>query len=171
MTFLQEQDLQLALPAGTSGKKFDTPENHGLSYCMKAVDFIVELQDKLIFIEFKDPEHPSATSEKKEEFIKKFLSEGLDKDLVAKYRDSFLFTWASGNLKKPIHYLVLIASSALTDADLLARTEALRRKLPERGPGGKEWKKPLITHCAVMNIAVWNKMLPQFPVSRVGASG
>jgi len=60
MTTLAEGDLQIALPAGAAGRKFDDGATHGLSHCMKAVDFIVELEDRILFIEFKDPDHPTA---------------------------------------------------------------------------------------------------------------
>lgn len=169
MTFLAEDDLQVELPAGANGIKFDDEASHGLSHCMKAVDFIVELNDQILFIEFKDPDHPSANVKDKEKFIKKFLSGALDADLKAKYRDSFLYEWASGKATKPLRYLVLIGASTITDAELLARTDALRRQIPESGPGGKAWSKPFVSGCAVMNIAAWNKALPAYPVSRISA--
>lgn len=44
MTVLEEGTLQLVLPRGTQGRKFDD-DTHGLSHCMKAVDFIIETSD------------------------------------------------------------------------------------------------------------------------------
>ena len=167
MTLLVEGDLQLTLPAGVTGRKFDDDAGHGLSHCMKAVDFIIELQDRSYFVEFKDPEHPSADPKEQKKFLAKVLSGGLDTDLKTKYRDSFLYELASGRASKPIYYLVLIGSSALSAAELLARTDALKRHLPVRGPGDKSWEKPFVAGCAVMNISAWNKFLPLYPVSRV----
>lgn len=169
MTVLAEGDLQIALPAGAVGRKFDDETTHGLSHCMKAVDFIVELDDRILFIEFKDPDHPTAQLKDQNKFLKKILSGDLDSDLKAKYRDSFLYEWGSARVSKPIYYLVLIGASVLTEADLLARTDALRRQVPVLGPGEKPWKKPLVAGCAVMNIEAWNKALPQYPVSRLSA--
>ncbi|MGC8733127.1 MAG: hypothetical protein ACP5RC_12855, partial [Halothiobacillaceae bacterium] len=60
MTVLAEGDLQITLPAGVVGRKFDDEASHGLSHCMKAVDFIIELEDRTYFVEFKDPENPNA---------------------------------------------------------------------------------------------------------------
>ena len=54
MTMLAEEDLQITLPAAVTGRKFDDKTTHGLSHCMKAVDFIVELKDRVLFIEFKE---------------------------------------------------------------------------------------------------------------------
>lgn len=167
MTVLVEDNLQLTLPATVIGRKFDDQNTHNLSHCMKAVDFIVELEDRVLFIEFKDPENPEALPAQSAEFIDKFRSGNIDADLKTKYRDSWLYEWAQGRTKKPITYLVLIGASTLSAAELLARTDALKRQIPVLGPGDRPWVKPFVTGCAVMNIAAWNKALPQFPVSRV----
>ena len=168
MTVLAEEDLQITLPATVTGRKFDDEAKHRLSHCMKAVDFIIELEDRMLFVEFKDPENPNAKAKDSATFTKKFLSGELDSDLKTKYRDSWLYEWAEGRVKKPITYLILIGASALSDAELLARTDALKRQLPVAGPGDRPWKKPFVTGCAVMNLAAWNRALPQFPASRVG---
>ena len=73
MTVIAEDDLQITLPAGATDRKFDDNNSHSLSHCMKAVDFIVELNDKIFFIEFKDPQHPASQSKDREKFIKEFL--------------------------------------------------------------------------------------------------
>jgi hypothetical protein len=169
MTVLTEGDLQIRLPDGAVVRKFDDGKSHGLTHCMKAVDFVVELEDRILFIEFKDPENPSARADEKKKFLQQLQSGNLDADLKIKYRDSFLYEWASGRATKPIDYLVLIGASVLTEADLLARTDALKRQVPVLGPGDKPWKKPFISGCAVMNVETWNRALPRFPVTRLSA--
>jgi hypothetical protein len=166
---MTEEDLRISLPAGASGRKFDDDATHGLSHCMKRVDFIVEMEDRILFIEFKDPENPSAQPHDQKKFLQQFLSGKLDADLKIKYRDSFLYEWALGRATKPIYYLVLIGTSVLTEADLLARTDALNRQLPVLGPGDKPWKKPFVAGCAVINIKKWNEKFPDFPVIRLSA--
>ena len=47
MTVIAEDDLQIKLPAGAKARKFDDQNVHGLSHCMKAVDFIVQPQQAL----------------------------------------------------------------------------------------------------------------------------
>lgn len=169
MKALLEGDLQMALPPTAKGRKFDDGAIHGLSHCMKAVDFVVELDEQVLFIEFKDPESPDALAERTAEYIKKFRSGQLDADLKIKYRDTWLYEWAQGYINKPVFYLVLIGASTLSAAELITRTDALKRQLPVTGPHGRPWKKPLVAGCAVMNVAAWNKALPQFPVSRIGS--
>ena len=166
MTTLEEGNLRITFPRGTSARKFDDP-SHGLSHCMKAVDFIVEEADRILFIELKDPEHPHARKKKGKMFIDEFLSGDLDEDLKYKYRDSFLYQWASGDIAKPIHYWVIVAIDDLTEADLLARTEDLKRKLPLNGPVTGGWKRPIVKGCTVFNLRTWNRTLPRYPVSRI----
>ena len=168
MTVLAEDDLQISLPAAAKGRKFDDEVTHRLSHCMKAVDFIVELKDRVLFIEFKDPENPKALAKDSAAFLNQFLSGQLDTDLKTKYRDSWLYEWAAGRTKKPIIYLVLIGAGTLSDAELLARTDALKRQIPVTGPDDQPWKKPFVAGCAVMNLVAWNKALPQILVSRAG---
>lgn len=169
MTALEERDLRISLPTGVVGRKFDDKTRHGLSHCMKAVDFIVELSDRIYFIEFKDPDHPRAKPEDRAAFIEELASGAIDNDLKIKFRDSWLYQYAEGRLQKPVYYLVLIAAKSLSEAELLARMDALQRQLPVLGPDNKPWKKPFAAGCAVMNIETWNKTFPQFPVSRVSA--
>ncbi len=169
MKVLTEGDLQITLPVSATGRKFDNGATHGLTHCMKAVDFVVELDDRILFIEFKDPDDPAAVAERQQLFMKEFRSGVLDNELKAKYRDSFLYEWGAGRATKPVYYLVLIAASALSEAELLTRTDALRRQIPVLGPENKPWKKPFISGCAVMNINTWNKNLSQYPVSRLSA--
>lgn len=161
MTAFTEGNLQVTFKGAISARKFDG-EPHGLSHCMKAVDFIVELDDRYLFIEFKDPQ----SSPSEEKFIRRFQSGQLDEDLKYKYRDSFLYEWANGRANKPIDYLVLIALNALSEPLLRARTRDLGRKLPLQGPRRQSWLRPFVRSCAVFNIDSWNRLFPMYPVKR-----
>ena len=52
-----EGDLEIDIPDVVSGGKFDGA-GHGLNRCMEAVDFVVELADRYLFVKLKDPQHP-----------------------------------------------------------------------------------------------------------------
>jgi hypothetical protein len=171
MTALAEGDLRITLPASVVGRKFDDKATHRLSHCMKAVDFILELEDRVFFVEVKDPENHRSPAENRATFLEDLSSGKIDTELKTKYRDTWLYEWALGRAEKPVTYLVLIGASTLSDAELLARTDALKRQIPITGPDDQPWKKPFVAGCAVMNLAAWNKALPQFPVSRIGLAG
>ena len=46
MTLMTEGDLQVEFDDASNGRKFDN--EYGLSHCMKAVDFIVEFDDRYL---------------------------------------------------------------------------------------------------------------------------
>ena len=166
---LTEGDLQLTIRNAIGARKFDDP-SHGLSHCMKAVDFIVERRDCYLFIEFKDPQNPNAKAKDRRSFVNRFKSGMLDEDLKLKFRDSFLYEWAAGiDDDKPVHYLVLIALASLRNADLDRRTGALQSKLPLHGPQSGSWIRPLVKSCIVFNIAAWNRKFPDLTVTRLSA--
>lgn len=167
MTVLTEGNLRITIPNTMQARKFDDGVRHGLSHCMKAVDFIVELVDRYLFIEMKDPMHPLSKSQDRARFIQGFMSGEIDEDLKYKYRDSFLYEWAAGRVQKPVYYLVLIALDTLTEADLTARTDALKHKLPVQGPIAGQWVRSFVAGCAVFNLAAWNKHFPDYPIARL----
>jgi len=166
MTILKEGGLELELPPGVIGIKFDDT-SHGLSHCMKAVDFIIEEPDKTLFIEFKDPDDPRANPASRTKFISELKIGKKDDALIQKYRDSFIYRWAEDKVQKPVLYLILIATSQLDEAMLLARCEELKRRLPAKGPPSGRWKKQLVHDCMICNIDTWNKHLSRYPIRRI----
>ena len=165
-TVFTESDLQISISDAVNARKFDDSDRE-LQNCMKAVDFIIELSDRYLFIEFKDPQHPRATPQARQEFINNIVSGGLDEDLKYKYRDTFLQEWASGRADKPIYFLVLICWDALTPWELLRRTDSLREKLPVKGPNS--WTRPIVEDCGVFNLASWNARFPNLPITRLSS--
>lgn len=164
MTTLEEGDLLIRLPEGADGRKFDGPE-HSLSHCMKAVDWIFELEDHTYFVELKDLDVRNARSHKDADQFIKDLSEGKrDVDFIRKFRDSFLYEWAAARVQKPITYLLVIACSRLDPALLQNQRESLQRKLPTGAQ--KVWKRPIAEDCLVFNIKTWNETFPEFPLAR-----
>ena len=166
MQLLREGNLELYLPDDVQAKKFDD-STHGLSHCMKAVDFIVETSDKIVFIEFKDLDNPHAPLKERKDFLEKLMGDKKDDHFVRKYRDTFIYQWAARALTKPIEYYVLVATSQLDAAMLLARTEELKRKLPLEGPKSGVWQRQIAAGCGVFNIETWNEHLGKWKVSRV----
>ena len=165
MTTLQEGELRLTLPETANGRKFDGPA-HGLSHCMKAVDWIIELPDRVYFVEVKDPDAQDAAARpEREKHLEDLLAGRLDDVLTGKFRDSFLYEWACGKEGKPIGYYVVLACSALDDAQLQSRTDGLKRRLPAGLQ--PDWRRAIAQDCLVFNIEKWNRAFPQFPLERV----
>ena len=166
MTVFREGDLQITINGALNARKFDGDE-HQLSHCMKAVDFIVELPDLYFYIEIKDPQHPAAPVEISEKYAQSFKSGEIDEELKYKYRDSLLYEWACGRADKPVYFLVLIALDILTATELQARTHQLNRKLPLDIPNSVSWPRPIVHGCGVFTIESWNETFEMYPVRRI----
>lgn len=163
---LKEKNIAIDFDDSLRVKKFDD-RSHGLSHCMKAVDFIVEDDKKVFFIEFKDPDHPGAKEEDREKFLEKFKSAKIDEELKYKYRDSFLYEYAAGNLsEKPIIYLIMINAKALSPAALLAKNDTLKKTLPVGKPIDS-WIKPIVHSCLVISFQTWNRQFANMQLSMV----
>ena len=167
MTAITEGNLEFTFNGALNVCKFDASgkTGHGLSHCMKAVDFIVEFPGFYLFIEVKDPEG-APSGQGRTGFIADFTSGKIDSELCYKYRDSFLYEWASGRANKPIYYYVLFAWTPLSKAELGIRAQALKRNLPLNGPQMQAWARPFVHDCVVFNISSWNQHFPNYPVVR-----
>ena len=134
MSAFVEGNLEITFRNVLSARKFD--EEYRLSHCMKAVDFIVELDDRYIFIEIKDPQTAPNSGASVADYAERFMRRQLDSDLKYKFRDSYLYEWASGRADKPNDYYVLIAVDDLEPAVLDRRSTDLQRQLPTGLPRG-----------------------------------
>ena len=150
---LTEGTLQFKFNGAIRARKFDD-STHGLSHCMKAVDFIVEFSECYLFVEIKDPTNPEEYQERRD----------LNRSLKYKFRDSFLYEWASGRADKPIDFYVLITE--IDEKLLTRRNEDLKRNIPVLGPRSQPWNKQFVRTVAIFNVQSWNRLLPGYPVIR-----
>ncbi|MDP2983492.1 MAG: hypothetical protein Q8O92_09215 [Candidatus Latescibacter sp.] len=167
MPFAEETDIRIDFQTALSVRKFDNL-NHGLSHCMKAVDFIVELSDRILFIEIKDPENPNALQRNRNKFIKELESDKLIKSsLVPKCRDSFLYEYCMERIHKPFHYYVIIGLDSLSDAELITQSDLLDRNIPITGSSMIPWKRSFIKKSHIFNLRTWNSIFKEFPITRL----
>lgn len=108
MPVLIEGELELHYPSGTNIYRI---ENHTPSHCMNAVDFVLNLHDKIYFLEIKDYRNYSGTQkELKEELTTYRIDENYTDEncrtisviyqLVHKCRDSFIYEYSHDRIKK-----------------------------------------------------------------------
>lgn len=164
-----EGDLRITAVDSSMLRKFDDPQTHQALGPMKAVDFIIDGPQGLIFLEMKDPDNPSASPANRREFREELLAEKHDQELKYKFRDSFLYEWASERSTEQITFVVLIELSSLTPAELLARTDQLRTKLLVRAAAPEGWSRYFLEDCIVLNIAEWNRRFPGLSIERISA--
>ena len=100
---IAESDLEFNFSDALDIRKFDDPRCHGLSHCMKAIDFIVELNNAYLFIEIKDPSNPKSGGCNLQKDKEKLTNGEMLKCLQLKFRDTFIYRWAEEKLDKPIY--------------------------------------------------------------------
>ncbi len=164
MTHLSEGDLEFYFPGATSAIKFDDGVSHAKS-SVQPVDFIVEHADRYTFVEIKDPDEPGAANI--EAFREKLKSGQLVRSLAGKFRDSLFFRVIQRVGRKPIEYIVLLSMEVLSDADLLTKTDQLKRSLPIEH---SDWPEDCATSCVVMNVRQWKRKFGDESLRRISNS-
>lgn len=157
-----EGNLEFEFPDALAGFHFDEtkqnqPHFHGLSHCMKAVDFVIELEQNYLFLAVKDMFDPAR-------YRNTSAFNHLKNVLVQKYRDTFLYRWAEDKLDKPVIYLCLIE---LENPIINQLTKEMQIHLPAGKPRNSPWSKPLAERCLVVNTQRWSRNFPGWPIRRI----
>jgi hypothetical protein len=155
MATLTEGQLEFTFAGELAAFKLDDQSTHGLSHCMKAVDFVVEFTDHVLFVEVKDPDNTNARPKQRQKFAEKLESGKLTHDLCQKYRDSWLYQWAKKPPEKPIRYVVLLQLLPLQPLALMSLADGLRRQLPLSG--ASSWKRQLAESVNILDLNAWNR--------------
>lgn len=168
---LKEGDLEFHFTNAIDAIIFDQikPKEdnfHGIA-TMHRVDFVVELEEAILFVEVKDPGHPRAQQEGLEKFYNELVDGTLGDTFKSKFIDTFLYRWAEEKLTKPIHYLNLV--TLVDEAQTNNLTDEIIRKLPPLGKNTPRWKKQLFENCQVFNLEAWNENFPKWPVIRISS--
>ncbi len=166
MKTFQEGDLEFEFPEQAVPRRFDDSKTHRLTHCMKAVDCIFEWGGDTFFLEIKDPDNPKTQTRGRGQFENDLQSGVLNSNLTYKYRDSFLYEYASGRVRGKVHYIVLLCMKSLDSYMLTSRGDELKKYLPLEGPSGP-WQKGFVASCAVLNLEAWKRVFGQFPVRRL----
>lgn len=167
---VRELELEFDFRSAIKVEKFDNQDEHGMSRCMKAVDFLVEWDDSFWFIEVKDPGCSTATSERQQKFMKKVREGSLFTSILGpKLKDSFLYLHLDNSLpNKPMKYFVLLAIDSFTPENLLGPlSDSLKRSSCLREPHETPWNNSYIDAAMVFTEKTWNENLSQCPVKRV----
>lgn len=166
---LRERDLEIDFTNAIDAivfdqMKADQPGYHGIGQ-MHRVDFVVELEEAILFVEVKDPGNPKAKAEGLAKFHGELQDGTLSDTFAAKFIDTFLYRWAEDCLQKPVHYISLVT---LEDNELLPNfSDEIAKKLPPMGKSVPRWKRQLVENCQVFNMELWNQEFPKWPATRV----
>jgi len=143
--------------------KVDEPNYHGIGE-MHRVDFVVEFDEAIIFVEIKDPSNPNAQAKGLKKFQKELNDGTLSSTFASKFIDSFFYRWAEDKLSKSVHYLSLVT---LESALLPNFSDEIAKKISPAGKNSSRWQRHPVETCQVFNIETWNENFPKWPVSRL----
>ena len=168
---LRERDIEIEFTNAIDAMIFDQmktdqPDYHGIGE-MHRVDFVVEFDDAIVFIEVKDPANPKAQEKGLRKFQKELNDGTLSSTFAAKFTDSFFYRWAENKLSKTVHYLSLVT----LESEVLPNfSDEIAKKISPLGKSSSRWQRHPIQNCQVFNIETWNDNFPKWPVTRLVAA-
>lgn len=131
------------------------------------VDFIVEEEQSLLFIEcknanFKDAQYPNSFHPIKSDSIQ---------NVARKYYDSIHFVKGIGkNQDKKLIYIYIVESRSGSVTERKGIRNRLKDRLPFKLQKKYEFQERMIDDVHVLNIEEWNQKYPQYPASRIQAA-
>ncbi len=138
-------------------KDRSSPNYHGLTHALKAVDLIVELEEEYAFIEIKDFFDP-------QKYHGSEPFNYLREVLKYKYRDTWLYRWAEQKTDKPIKYICLLE---LENALISRMSKEVRKQLPVNAKNTTpRWLSEITAGVGVVNFDLWNMRFSAWPVVR-----
>lgn len=167
---LRERDIEIDFTNAIDTLMFDQmkagqPNYHGIGE-MHRVDFIVELEEAILFIEVKDPGNPKAQAKGLKKFRDELNDGTLSSTFASKFIDSFFYRWAEDKLSKTVYYLSLVT----LEGEVLPNfSDEIAKKLPGAGKSSPRWGRHPVQNCQVFNLETWNENFPKWPVTRVAA--
>lgn len=166
---LREREIQIEFQGVLNAEKFDD-DRHGMSHCLKAVDFLCDWPGALWLVELKDPEESAIPPKHQANSIAQ-LKQELSTEryfrsvLAQKLKDTILYLHLDRRLPdKPMKFVVLVGLSSMDSAMLLNALDRLRKACGDP-KSGIPWRRDYAV--AFLNIKEWNKRFPQCPATRV----
>ena len=165
---LSEGDIHIEFQGVINAEKFDDAR-HGMSHCLKAVDFLCDWPSDLWLVELKDPEESAIPLKYKASSVTRFTKELSTEEyfrsvLAQKLKDTVLYLHLDCRLPdKPMKYVVLVGLSTMDSAMMVNALDRLRKACGDPKPGSP-WRRGYAV--AFLNIEEWNKRFPHCPAKR-----
>lgn len=167
---MREGDLSFEFSGAKYVEKLDK-QGITMPYGMAFVDFVIEEDGRVLFVEVKDPSSERIPEQHLDEVmareIRKFRTKELINELVSKARDSYCFLHLMKRDGKPFDFVFLTSLDRLgiTKELLMNFRDRLLARL--RKEADEEWKRQYVRNCAVHTVESWNAHLVPYRVERV----
>ncbi len=145
----------------------DVFEPHGLanlySDYLSDVDFVVEEEEKLICLEYKNAKLKNANHP--EAFTRKITGEEFWKKIVKKFYGTMFLVWAckKNPKEKPVQYVLLMESEPGIDDALKKRfVMKMMGQLPFKYRDRKEIQRAVIDEFCLMDLKEWREKYPKY---------
>ncbi len=170
MTTLIEKELSFTFPDSWNAEHFDSPGRPAVNH-FQPVDFVVELAQRTLFIEVKDPSARKVPENERQAFFKKMQTKELTHtQLVPKARTSWSFLRLMKRADKPITYIVVIGADNLRVDPPLWSSLTARLKARLKQEIDVPWPHQYVDRCIVVPASDLSRHLPGVTVQRLTAT-
>lgn len=142
--------------------------NRTVDSLLSDVDFVVELEEAILLVEYKNANIPGAA---RPEAFKPSKDKHIIK-IARKFYDSMIFIWAC-EYDKPLRYVYILEYPKDDPVTRKMVRNKIRNKLPFELQKCKAVKRQMIDSFDVVSIDEWNKnpAYSRFPISLIRSSG
>lgn len=137
-----------------------------ISSLLSDVDFIVETENEILFVEYKNADVENAVNPGA--FVEKLRTDKHYISIAMKYYGGLLYALACEKIK-PYRYVYVLECAAAGRTERLWIRTKIRAKLPFELQNEPEFKRKTIDEFEILSIEEWNNdpIYGQFPISAI----
>lgn len=167
-----DADLNFSFPDDLAWEELDR-QGVKLPEKMSLVDFVIERETDILLVEVKDPSNIAACEENRQKYLRKLQNNTLIvEELTPKGRNSYTFLHLMERDTKPFKYVVLLGLEAYENSIQQALLGTFKDRLLGnlRNEAWEPWKRTHIADCLVLSVPAWNRVFPNWPITRLSSA-
>lgn len=129
------------------------------------VDFVVEEEEKLICLEYKNTNLPNVDNP--QAFYQKLVEEKFWNNMTKKFYGTMFLVWACNKnpADKPVQYVLLIENDPVMDNALKKKVVMkMKGQLPFKYSERSEIQRKVIDEFSLIDLKEWKEKYPQYPI-------
>ena len=170
---LREGEIEIDCAKALWADKFDCSQKYPRNkYGLAGVDFIIEVESHVFFVELKDMKSMGA---KRHGNTGHYVGNNQEKDklkeaLRKKFRDTWIYWRAMEESHKRIFCISFIESDIGGYDFYSGMSKTLKKILPVSQHQPCVWKAGLFENAVILDLNKWNNQFPDLPMRRVSAT-